>query len=134
MEVIIQKKDKTTKNIENPLLFLKFLKSSLCIGLYDAKKYYDQLNEVGIVRINYYNDNIRTLESGIGDFPDINITFTDSCKRNKKILSLGVSEKSEYIDFISEYLVNNNSEYFIREILSNIEKDKLIELIKKIEY
>lgn len=55
-------------------------------------------------------------------------------ERNVKMLQLGIADKSEYIDFIREYILNSfgNSEDLLTFVLDTISKEDLQEVFNKI--
>ena len=63
------------------------------------------------------------------------ISFGVEFDREYKLLTLGLGEQEDYVDFISENLnYFTNQEDTIKFILSKLTKEDLIELTKKLDY
>jgi hypothetical protein len=64
------------------------------------------------------------------------VTGGTQWQRNIKILSLGIADESEYIDFTNEFLIDNRnlevSENILRFALSKLSKDELQEVFTEI--
>jgi hypothetical protein len=64
------------------------------------------------------------------------VTGGTQWQRNIKMLSLGIADESEYIDFTNEFLIDNRnlevSENILRFALSKLSKDELQEVFTEI--
>ena len=64
------------------------------------------------------------------------VTGGTQWERNIKMLSLGIADESEYIDFTNEFLIDNRnlevSENILRFALSKLSKDELQEVFTEI--
>ena len=65
-----------------------------------------------------------------------NVTGGLQWNRNIKMLSLGIADESDYIDFVNEFLIDNRnlevSETILRFALSKLSKDELQEVFTEI--
>lgn len=127
----------------NKLMAVKALKDITGLGLKDSKDLFE-----GMVldfnsgfksgrEISIYDQNISKLERELNEGnPGCFNTNSGQWERNNKILSLGIGDKSDYIDAISEYLMYNKTsdeiKVFITEVLSIIDKEKIEEIYNKL--
>lgn len=126
--------------LKNPpqakLMIVKFIKKHTGLSLKKAKDCMDELYLSGFVNIDsLYDINMKELNE---DISEIN---TDECylkatnqsyDRNRKILLLGLGEEKDYVDFVMENIkFDNNVENFLKDCLSYMKKDDLIEVFKK---
>jgi hypothetical protein len=65
-----------------------------------------------------------------------NVTGGLQWDRNIKMLSLGIADESEYIDFVNEFLIDNRnlevSQTILRFALSKLSKEELQEVFNEI--
>lgn len=128
--MIINVKDKDSVS---KIRFIKLLIDySANIGLYNAKKALNNMLDNNIPITIELNNDIDEFEfinrlTECGSFKITNSAYI----RNLKILDLGLSDKREYISVIMDYCKNNP--YFYEEIINAIDKDVLINLVRKIK-
>lgn len=139
---------KLLSRCDNKLAVVKLIKDCTGLGLKDSKDIADLMfNNIGLVReielIEPYLDKngeiIRPFElftTKIKEFGDFQVTGGLSWERNAKMLSLGIGETEDYVNFVSEYITLNNVEEnkIILDVLFNkLEKEDLVELVNKIK-
>ena len=90
----------------------------------------DSLDENGM---HYFRKFIEGMKNIEGRF---SVTGGTQWQRNIKMLSLGIADESEYIDFTNEFLIDNRnlevSETILRFALSKLSKDELQEVFTEI--
>ena len=131
----------------NKLQFVKLIKDCTGLGLKDAKNVCDRLHdrpelieeitvhdgidENGITYSNKFINGMKELV--LGKFI---VTGGLQWDRNIKMLSLGIADESEYIDFTNEFLIDNRnlevSETILRFALSKLSKEELQEVFTEI--
>jgi hypothetical protein len=131
---------------KNKLYFVKLIKDCTELGLKDSKEVSDRLHDrPGIIEeiivkdsldengIHYSKKFIEGMKNIEGRF---SVTGGTQWQRNIKILSLGIADESEYIDFTNEFLIDNRnlevSENILRFALSKLSKDELQEVFTEI--
>lgn len=139
---------KLLSRCDNKLAVVKLIKDCTGLGLKDSKDIADLMfNNIGLVReielIDPYLDKdgdiIRPFDlftSKIKDLGDFYVTGGLSWERNSKMLSLGIGETEDYVNFVSEFITLNNIEEnkLILEVLfKKLKKEDLVELINKIK-
>lgn len=120
------------------LMFVKLIKEYSGLGLKDSKDLCDPLFESNSqlefelseerFNLNYTQILIR-LKKELYEIDDCLLLVNNN--RNAKLLSLGLGEKKEYINFLSENISFLNDEE-IKDFLNILNKDKLIKLTNKI--
>lgn len=120
------------------LMFVKLIKEYSGLGLKDSKDLCDPLFESNSqlefelseerFNLNYTQILIR-LKKELYKIDDCLLLVNNN--RNVKLLSLGLGEKKEYINFLSENISFLNDEE-IKDFLNILNKDKLIKLTNKI--
>jgi hypothetical protein len=138
----------------NKLSFVKLIKECTGLGLKESKDIVDRLelnlgsteeievlNEIhkpisgtgnGLTCLDYLKEVLSGKSKTISLGGTYKINGGLQYLREYKILSLGIGEKLDYHNFISEHIKNNN--YDIMEvILSKLSKEDLIEVFNKIE-
>lgn len=128
---------KCIQKTTNKLAFVKLLKEVTGYGLKESKDIADtfdyDINKV--VEFEMVSD--VSIEQFRKDLKDVGGEYVVNgglvFEREYKILTLGLGEKEDYVDFISENINSfDNKEDTIKFILSKLEKKELLELIKKI--
>jgi len=131
---------------KNKLYFVKLIKDCTELGLKDSKEVCDRLHDrPGIIEeiivkdsldengIHYSRKFIESMKNIEGRF---SVTGGTQWQRNIKMLSLGIADESEYIDFTNEFLIDNRnlevSENILRFALSKLSKDELQEVFTEI--
>ena len=131
---------------KNKLYFVKLIKDCTELGLKDSKEVSDRLHDrPGIIEeiivkdsldengMHYFRKFIEGMKNIEGRF---SVTGGTQWQRNIKILSLGIADESEYIDFTNEFLIDNRdlevSENILRFALSKLSKDELQEVFTEI--
>ena len=72
----------------------------------------------------------------IKNFGDFYVTGGLSWERNAKMLSLGVGDIEDYVNFVSEYMTLNNvdeNKLLLESLFKKLKKEDLIELVNKIK-
>ena len=130
----------------NKLYFVKLIRDCTGLGLKESKDVCDRLHnrpdiiEEIIVKdsldengLHYSRKFIEGMKNIEGKF---NVTGGLQWQRNLKMLSLGIADKSDYIDFTNEFLIDNRnlevSETILRFALSKLSKDELQEVFTEI--
>jgi hypothetical protein len=131
----------------NKLQFVKLIKDCTGLGLTDAKSVCDRLHdrpelieeitvtdgvdENGITYSNKFINGMRSLV--LGKFI---VTGGIQWQRDIKMLSLGIADESDYIDFTNEFLIDNRnlevSQTILRFALSKLSKEELQEVFNEI--
>ena len=131
----------------NKLQFVKLIKDCTGLGLRDSKDVCDRLHdrpdlieeinvregvdENGVTYSKKFINGMK--EFVLGEFI---VTGGLQWDRNIKMLSLGIADESEYIDFTNEFLIDNRnlevSETILRFALSKLSKDELQEVFNEI--
>ena len=129
------------------LQFVKLIKDCTGLGLRDSKDVCDRLHDRpdlieeinvregvdgnGVTYSKKFINGMRDLVQG-----EFNVTGGLQWDRNIKMLSLGIADESEYIDFANEFLIDNRnlevSETILRFALSKLSKDELQEVFTEI--
>lgn len=124
------------------LAFVKLLKEFADLGLKDSKDLVDQLNE--------YNDSVEfDYESNVEHLYDKLSTFRRELEhigmylvtclgaemeREHKLLSIGIGERQEYVDFLNGYMkVFKNFDDVLKLALSYLSDDELVDVVSKLE-
>ena len=127
------------KQPANKLEFVKLIKEFKEDGLKDAKEVMDELlfrNSVEfeydgcVSKIEPFRKAINVMNGG-GEFL---VNNGAEFERHRKLLSMGLGEEEECIDFIANYfhMFKNNNDG-LRSILSYLSKENLTEVIGKLE-
>jgi hypothetical protein len=131
----------------NKLQFVKLIKDCTGLGLKEAKNVcdrlhdrpdlieeitvHDSIDENGITYSNKFINGMK--EFVLGEFI---VTGGLQWDRNIKMLSLGIADESEYIDFVNEFLIDNRnlekSQTILRFALSKLSKEELQEVFNEI--
>ena len=72
----------------------------------------------------------------IKNFGDFYVTGGLSWERNAKMLSLGVGDTEDYVNFVSEYMTLNNVEenkLLLESLFNKLKKEDLVELVNQIK-
>jgi hypothetical protein len=121
------------------LAFVKLLKEVTGYGLREAKDLADTFdNDINkVVEFEILPSiSIEQFRKSLNDISgEYVVNGGLSFEREYKLLTLGLGEKEDYVDFISENInFFDNKEDTIRFILSKLEKEELLELTKKLDY
>ena len=131
----------------NKLQFVKLIKDCTGLGLRDSKDVCDRLHdrpdliEEIIVREGVDENGVSYSKKFINGMRDVvqgkfNVTGGLQWNRNIKMLSLGIADESDYIDFANEFLIDNRnlevSQTILRFALSKLSKDELQEVFNEI--
>lgn len=131
----------------NKLQFVKLIKDCTGLGLRDSKDVCDRLHdrpdlieeitvidgvdENGITYSKKFINGMREVIQG-----KFNVTGGIQWQRNLKMLSLGIADESDYIDFTNEFLIDNRnlevSETILRFALGKLSKEDLQEVFTEI--
>lgn len=131
----------------NKLQFVKLIKDCTGLGLRDSKDVCDRLHdrpdliEEIIVRDGVDENGITYSKKFINGMSELVlgkfiVTGGIQWQRNLKMLSLGIADESDYIDFTNEFLIDNRnlevSETILRFALSKLSKEDLQEVFTEI--
>ena len=124
---------------QSKLAFVKLIKEVSGLGLKESKDIVDTFDyDINrIVEFEISKD--RSIDQFRKDLNDIGGQYLVNgglqFEREYKLLTLGLGEQEDYVDFISENLnYFTNKEDTIKFILSKLTKEDLIELTKKLDY
>lgn len=131
----------------NKLQFVKLIKDCTGLDLRDSKDVCDRLHDIPntieeiIVREGVDENGVtysKKFINGMKEFVlgEFIVTGGLQWDRNIKMLSLGIADESDYIDFVNEFLIDNRnlevSETILRFALSKLSKDELQEVFTEI--
>jgi len=131
----------------NKIQFVKLIKDCTGLGLKEAKNVCDRLHDrpdliEEITVLDSVDENgitySRKFINGMKEFVlgEFIVTGGLQWDRNIKMLSLGIADESEYIDFVNEFLIDNRnlekSEDILRFALSKLSKEELQEVFNEI--
>ena len=130
---------KLIENCPNKLQFVKLIKECSGLGLKESKDICDRLHAGEVqtfeVReddaVNYAKKFRQDIVSCGGRFQ---VSGGVEFQRNYKMLELGIGDDSDYVDFISESIFQNNlenSEEFLKFVLTKFNREQLIEIFDK---
>jgi peptidyl-tRNA hydrolase len=127
-------------------MLVKLIKDCSGLGLKDSKDICDELhsNPGKVVKMqvlpvsqdgtNYIKKFISELKGMSGQFE---VTGGREWQRNYKMLSIGLGDKSEYVDFISQHISDNRaleeSKDLIKFIIEKLTKKEIEEIFSKIK-
>lgn len=139
---------KLLSRCDNKLGVVKLIKDCTGLGLRESKDIADLMfDNIGLVReielrepyLDKNGEIIRPFElfsTKIKEFGDFYVTGGLSWERNAKMLSLGVGELEDYVNFVSEFMTLNNTEEnkeILEVLFTKLEKNDLVELVNKIK-
>lgn len=137
---------KLLSHCNNKLAVVKLIKDCTGLSLKDSKDIADLMfNNIGLVReIDLKEPFIREGKlfkpfdefAKIKDFGDFQITGGLSWERDFKMLSLGVGDTEDFVNFVAEYMTLNNVEenkMLLKVIFDKSKKEDLVELVNKIK-
>ena len=130
---------KLIENCPSKLLLVKLIKDCSGLGLKESKDICDRLHAGEVqtfeVReddaVNYAKKFRQDIVNCGGKFQ---VSGGVEFQRNYKMLQLGIGDDSDYIDFISESIFQNNlenSEEFLKFVLTKFNREQLIEIFDK---
>jgi hypothetical protein len=130
---------KLNENCPNKLQFVKLIKECSGLGLKESKDICDRLHngEIQIFEardddaVNYAKKFRQDIVNCGGKFQ---VSGGVEFQRDYKMLELGIGDDSDYVDFISESIFQNNlenSEKFLKFVLTKFNREQLIELFDK---
>lgn len=138
---------KLLSRCDNKLAVVKLIKDCTGLGLKDSKNIADEMfNNVGLVReidllepyvkdgktFNSYDEFI----SNIHHFGNFHVSGGLSWERDFKMLSLGVGDTEDYVNFVSEWITLNHIEenkVLLENLFNKLKKEDLVELVNKIK-
>jgi len=130
---------KLIENCPNKLQFVKLIKECSGLGLKESKDICDRLHngEIQIFEardddaVNYAKKFRQDIVNCGGKFQ---VSGGVEFQRDYKMLELGIGDDSDYVDFISESIFQNNlenSEEFLKFVLSKFNREQLVELFDR---
>lgn len=137
---------KLLSKCENKLQVVKLIKDCSGLGLRDSKDIADLMfDNIGLVReIKLLDPYLREGKlftpseeiKKIKEFGDFQLTGGLSWERDGKMLSIGIGETEDYVNFVSEYMTLNSIEenkILLEFVFSKLKKEDLVKLINKIK-
>ena len=138
---------KLLSKCDNKLQVVKLIKDCTGLGLKDSKWIADEMfDHIGLVKeieiIEPYIKDSKVFNpfveftTKINQFGHFQVTGGLSWERDSKMLSLGIGEKEDYANFVSEYMSYNDLEenkMILEALFSKLKKEDLVELINKIK-
>jgi hypothetical protein len=131
---------KCIQKTTSKLAFVKLIKQVSGLGLKESKDIadtfdYDDINKI----VEFEIPREISIEQFRKDLNDVGGQYLVNggveFEREYKLLTLGLGEQEDYVDFISENLnYFTNQEDTIKFILSKLSKEDLIEITKKLDY
>jgi hypothetical protein len=123
----------------NKLQFVKLIKDCSNLGLKESKDICDRLHAGEIQTfeareddaVNYARKFRQDIVNCGGKFQ---VSGGVEFQRDYKMLELGIGDDSDYVDFISESIFQNNlenSEEFLKFVLSKFNREQLVELFDR---
>ena len=130
---------KCIQKTTSKLAFVKLIKEVSGLGLKDSKDIVDSFDYDINKIVEFEISKDRSIEKFREDLKDVGGEYLVNggleFEREYKLLTLGLGEQEDYVDFISENLnYFTNQEDTIKFILSKLTKEDLIELTKKLDY
>jgi hypothetical protein len=130
---------KCVQKTQSKLAFVKLIKEVSGLGLRDSKDIVDSFDYDINKIVEFEISKDRSIEKFREELKDIGGEYLVNggleFEREYKLLTLGLGEQEDYVDFISENLnYFTNQEDTIKFILSKLTKEDLIELTKKLDY
>lgn len=139
-------KIKLRSNCTSKLAFVKLIKDTTGLGLKESKDIADHacanyLNQYPTTEIEFPSEQslqkFRSEINNVGfaqETPIIGISLED--ERELKILQIGLGEREDYINFISQNILIGfcNSDELIKFALQKLNNEDLVEMLNKIEY
>ena len=121
------------------LAFVKLIKEVSGLGLKDSKDIADTFDYDINKTVEFEILTSKSIDQFRKDLKEIGGQYLVNggleFEREYKLLTLGLGEQEDYVDFISENLnYFTNQEDTIKFILSKLTKEDLIELTKKLDY
>ena len=126
------------------LQLCKDIKIAAGIGLKESKDFCDEIFDGKVVTIDFLDSEcqefVKKIKNWSSCYDPYNnghqkgkflITGDDQWMRNVKILSIGLAEKHEYVDFIKEYYIDNDDikEFILDYFLKKSKKNHLMDII-----
>ena len=130
---------KCVQKTTSKLALVKLIKEVSGLGLKDSKDIVDSFDYDINKIVEFEISKDRSIEKFREELKDIGGEYLVNggleFEREYKLLTLGLGEQEDYVDFISENLnYFTNQEDTIKFILSKLTKEDLIELTKKLDY
>jgi hypothetical protein len=138
---------KLLSKCDNKLQVVKLIKDCTGLGLRDSKWIADEMfDHIGLVKEieiiePYIKDSkvfnpFEEFTTKITQFGHFQVTGGLSWERDSKMLSLGIGETEDYVNFVSEYMSYNyleENKMILEVLFSKLEKGDLVELVNKIK-
>lgn len=133
-----------TSKVPSRLLFVKTIKEATGLGLREAKDICDYLcDNMGkykiieiLPRVKFGIDEEDTYSYLSRKLPEcggeILLNGGIEWQRDVTILKLGMGETQEYVDILSDNIMNFRNQKLLKKILAEIEKDKLVQYTQEI--
>ena len=130
---------KCVQKTPSKLAFVKLIKQVSGLGLKESKDIADTFDYDINKTVEFEIPRDISIDQFRKDLKDIGGQYLVNggleFEREYKLLTLGLGEQEDYVDFISENLnYFTNQEDTIKFILSKLTKEDLIELTKKLDY
>jgi len=129
------------KTCQTKLMFVKILKNHTGLGLKDSKDICDKLHELPYRPVEFLLDppvdinpneyaklfREELVEMGL----EFDMSGGTEFERNRKLLSLGLGDKEDYVSFLEEALINQKE--LLTLTLNKLSKDDLKEIFDNIK-
>ena len=130
---------KCVEKTPSKLAFVKLIKEVSGLGLKESKDIADTFDYDINRPVEFEISRDKSIDQFRKDLKEIGGQYLVNggleFEREYKLLTLGLGEQEDYVDFISENLnYFTNQEDTIKFILSKLTKEDLIELTKKLDY
>jgi hypothetical protein len=117
------------------MMLLKILKNHTGLGLKDSKDICDRLHELPYRPVEFLLDPPVDVKSFREELSEMGLEFDMSggteFERNRKLLSLGIGDKEDYVSFLEENLIDQKE--LLNLVLNKLSKDDLKEIFGKIK-
>ncbi len=136
------------KKLSSKLLAVKAIKIATGLGLKAAKDIIDHLSvtigtpmDIDVLSFIGDSGNLKIEMDGVSylinefgkEAYEGNVCILDLNTRDVNLLRLGLGETEEYVDYMSNKIINFKLKVVLEDILNKLDKEELIELIKNFD-
>jgi hypothetical protein len=129
------------KNCQTKMMLLKILKNHTGFGLKDSKDICDRLHELPYRPVEFLldppvdilpNEYVKSFREELSEMGlEFDMSGGTEFERNRKLLSLGIGDKEDYVSFLEENLIDQKE--LLNLVLNKLSKDDLKEIFGKIK-